>query len=80
MPTSRSYTENSPQSLRKGISIGIASEYRPPLNAPHHDLVEGTSGVDSKSPWHNLPLPLSNLLCKPKNPNVSLCPFGRAGT
>jgi hypothetical protein len=40
------------------IAIGIVSEYRSSFDAPHHDVMQGTGSVDSKSPWHAAPLPL----------------------
>jgi hypothetical protein len=41
------------------ISIGIVSEYRASFDAPHHDVTQVTRSVDSRSPWHATPLPLS---------------------
>jgi hypothetical protein len=40
------------------ISIGIVSEYRASFDAPHHDVMQRTRSVDSRSPWHKTPLPL----------------------
>ena len=39
------------------ISIGIVSEYRASFYAPHHDVMQGTRSVGSKSPWHEIPFP-----------------------
>jgi len=45
----------------KVISIGIVSEYRAAFHAPHHDVMQGTRSVESRSPWHAAPLPLSTI-------------------
>jgi hypothetical protein len=41
------------------ISIGIVSEDHAAFHAPHHDVMQRTRSVDSRSPWHAAPLPLS---------------------
>jgi hypothetical protein len=60
-----------PQSFEKVIPVGIATEYRPPFNAPDHDVVESTCSVDSGFPWHAPSLPLPILLCQLKNLTTS---------
>ena len=58
-------TQDLPQSFQKGIPVGIASEYLALFYAPDHDVVERTSGVDSRFPWHDPPLP-----CQPFSVNL----------
>jgi hypothetical protein len=42
-------------------SIGIVSEYRASFHAPHHDLMQGTRSVDSRSPFPTLAGQLDNI-------------------
>jgi hypothetical protein len=39
----------------------LKSEYRASFYAPHHDVMQGTRSVDSRSPWHATPLSLPTL-------------------
>jgi hypothetical protein len=39
----------------------------PPFYAPDHDVVRGTSRIDSRSPWHPSPLSLPSLLRQLRN-------------
>jgi hypothetical protein len=39
------------------IPIRIASEYLPPPNAPHHNMVHRIRNVDSRSPRHDPSIP-----------------------
>jgi hypothetical protein len=59
--------EDFSQSLQEVILVGIASKYRPTFNASHHYMVQGTSSIDSRFPWHQPPIPPPSLLSKPKN-------------
>jgi hypothetical protein len=63
--------ENSPQSLQKLVPVDIAAEYRPTFNAPDHNVVQCTSSVDSRFPWHQPLLSLPCLLRQPKNLTAS---------
>ena len=46
------------------ISIGTVSEYRTPFDVPHHDMMQDTRSVDSRSPWHETPIPLPTIAGK----------------
>jgi hypothetical protein len=35
------------------IPVGISSKYRLSLNPPHHNMVQGASGIYPRSPWHD---------------------------
>jgi hypothetical protein len=44
------------QSLHEVVAIGAASEYISFFNPANHDVVQRTSSVYSRSPWHHPPI------------------------
>jgi hypothetical protein len=63
--------ENFPKSFQKVVPVRIATKHCPTFNSPDHDVVQGTSSIDSRSPWHPPPLPLRSLLRQVKNLTAS---------